>query len=44
MIYYKIETSNQLPYNFVCPAKYRRVVFSKAVDQTLKETCLEIEK
>jgi REP element-mobilizing transposase RayT len=28
----------------VCPAKYRRVVFSKAVDETLKEVCLEIEK
>jgi REP element-mobilizing transposase RayT len=28
----------------VCPAKYRRVVFSKAVDQSLKEVCLEIEK
>ena len=28
----------------MCLAKYRRVVFSKAVDQTLKEVCLEIEK
>ena len=33
-----------LLYHFVCPAKYRRVVFSKAVDITMKETCLEIEK
>jgi REP element-mobilizing transposase RayT len=33
-----------LLYHFVCPAKYRKVVFSKAVDQTLKEICLEIEK
>jgi REP element-mobilizing transposase RayT len=33
-----------LLYHFVCPAKYRRVVFSKEVDMTLKETCLEIEK
>jgi len=31
-------------YHFVCPAKYRRVVFSKAVDETLKEICLEISK
>lgn len=33
-----------LLYHFVCPAKYRRVVFSKEVDQTLKELCLEISK
>ncbi len=31
-------------YHIVCPAKYRRVVFTPAVDQRLKETCLEIEK
>jgi len=28
----------------VCPAKYRRVVFSEAVDQSLKDICLEISK
>jgi len=28
----------------VCPAKYRKVVFSKEVDETLKDICLEIEK
>ena len=28
----------------MCPAKYRRVVFSESVDNTLKETCLEISK
>jgi REP element-mobilizing transposase RayT len=28
----------------VCPAKYRRVVITKAVDQSLKEICLEISK
>ena len=33
-----------LIYHFVCPAKYRRVVFGKEVDEVLKETCLEIEK
>ena len=33
-----------LLYHFVCPAKYQRVVFSKAVDESLKEVCLEIEK
>ena len=33
-----------LLYHYVCPAKYRRVVFSDAVDQTLKEVCIEISK
>ena len=33
-----------LLYHFVCPAKYHRVVFNEAVDQTLKDTCLEISK
>ena len=31
-----------LMYHFVCPAKYRRVVFSKDVDDKLRETCVEI--
>jgi REP element-mobilizing transposase RayT len=31
-------------YHIVCPAKYRKVVFSAAVDRKLKETCLEISK
>lgn len=33
-----------LLYHLVCPAKYRRVVFSKAVDEELKQICLEIAK
>ena len=33
-----------LLYHFVCPAKYRRVVFSEEIDQTIKEVCLEISK
>jgi len=33
-----------LLYHFVCPAKYRRVVFSKAVDESLRNICLEISK
>ena len=41
---HKSHNVSVLLYHFVCPAKYRRVVFSKKVDQTLKETCLEIEK
>lgn len=33
-----------LIYHIVCPAKYRRVVFSAKVDQELKAVCLEIAK
>ncbi|HHH72392.1 MAG TPA: IS200/IS605 family transposase [Sulfuricurvum sp.] len=33
-----------LLYHYVCPAKYRRVVFSDGVDQTLKAVCIEISK
>ena len=31
-------------YHIVCPAKYRNIIFSEEVDQTLKEICLEISK
>ncbi len=33
-----------LIYHFVCPAKYRRIVFDEDVDGVLKEVCQEIEK
>ena len=33
-----------LLYHIVCPAKYRRVVFTPPVDEKLKETCLAIGK
>ena len=33
-----------LLYHVVCPAKYRKVVFSPEVDNTLKLICLEISK
>ena len=33
-----------LIYHFVCPAKYRKVIFNDEVDEVLKNTCLEIEK
>jgi len=39
---HKSHNVSVLIYHFVCPAKYRRVVFSKLVDDTLKEICLEI--
>lgn len=33
-----------LLYHFVCPAKYRRVVFSDEVEIILKNICIEISK
>jgi len=33
-----------LLYYLVFPAKYRRAVFDKAVDEVLKEVCLEISE
>ncbi len=33
-----------LMYHLVFPAKYRRVVFDKDVDDVLKEVCLSIEQ
>ncbi len=33
-----------LVYHIVFPAKYRRVVFDKSVDEHLRQICLEIEK
>ncbi len=41
---HKSHNVSVLLYHFVCPAKYRRVVFSDVVDNTLKDTCLEISK
>jgi REP element-mobilizing transposase RayT len=33
-----------LLYHLLCPAKYRRVVFTEEVDKHLKTVCLEISK
>ena len=41
---HKSHNVSVLLYHFVCPAKYRRVVFTEPIDQTLKEVCLEISK
>ena len=41
---HKSHNVSVLLYHFVCPAKYRRVIFSKVVDNTMKEICLEISK
>ena len=41
---HKSHNVSVLMYHYVCPAKYRRVVFSEEVDKTLRETCEEISK
>lgn len=41
---HKSHNVSVLMYHFVCPAKYRRVVFSEEVDKGLKEICQEIEQ
>ena len=41
---HKAHNVNVLIYHIVCPAKYRKTIFSKEVDQTLKDVCLEISK
>ncbi|MBN2500841.1 MAG: transposase [Anaerolineales bacterium] len=40
----KSQNVSVLLYHYVCPAKYRRVVFDKKVDGILKEICIEIAK
>ena len=39
---HKSHNVSVLLYHFVCPAKYRKVVFIKEVDKTLKDVCMEI--
>jgi len=41
---HKSHNVSVLIYHIVCPAKYRQVVFSDAVDNRLKEICIEISK
>ena len=41
---HKSHNVSVLLYHFVCPAKYRKVIFDKEVDETLKVICLEIAK
>ena len=41
---HKSHNVNVLMYHYVCPARYRKVVFSEEVEKTIKETCEEIEK
>ncbi len=41
---HKSHNVSVLLYHFVCPAKYRRVIFSSSIDVSLKEVCLELSK
>ena len=41
---HKSHNVSLLLYHLVCPTKYRRVVITEAVDQVLKQACLEIAK
>ncbi len=41
---HKSHNVSVLIYHFVCPAKYRKVIISREVDDTLKGICLEISK
>ena len=41
---YKSHNLSVLLYHYVCPAKYRRVIFDDSVDKVLVRTCQEISK
>jgi REP element-mobilizing transposase RayT len=41
---HKSHNVSVLMYHIVCPAKYRRMVFSETVDAKLKEVCTEIQR
>ena len=41
---HKSHNVSVLLYHLVCPAKYRKVIFSDEVDKALKDICLEISK
>ena len=41
---HKSHNVSVLLYHLVCPAKYRRVVFTEEVDKELRDICMEISK
>ncbi len=41
---HKSHNTSVLLYHYVCPAKYRRVIFDSSVDDILVQTCEEISK
>lgn len=40
----RAHSASELIYHLVCPVKYRRKIFTKTNEETLKEICLELEK
>ena len=40
---YKSHNVSLLLYHFVCPAKYRKKIFTEAVEQSLKQVCAQIQ-
>lgn len=41
---HKSHNVSVLMYHIVCPAKYRRAIFTQEVDEVLQNTCIEISK
>lgn len=41
---HKSHNVSVLMYHIVCPAKYRRAIFTQEVDDVLQNTCIEISK
>ena len=41
---HKSHNVSVLLYHFVCQAKYRRIVYTEKIDESLKNICLEISK
>ena len=41
---HKSHNVSVLLYHFVLPAKYRRIIFTQEVEETLKKACLEISE
>ena len=39
---HKSHNVSLIMYHFVCPAKYRKVIFSDDIDNTLRDVCIEI--
>ena len=41
---HKSHNVSVLLYHYVCPAKYRRKIFTETVDEVLRDVCLEISE
>lgn len=40
---YKSHNKSLILYHFICPVKYRRIVFTSDISKIFKEVCLQIE-